>query len=87
VKLYEENDQSKNEMQSLKEYCASEIEKYEAEYQSTLRQADFEYQEKYFQLVEKYNSTVSNMKLDEKKLKEALTQSEEDYEREFDMTK
>ncbi len=87
VKLYEENDQLKSEQQALKDYCASEIEKYEAEYQSTLRQADFEYQDKYFQLVEKYNSTVANMKLDEKKLKEALTQSEEDYEREFDMTK
>lgn len=71
----------------MKDFCAKEIEKYEAEFQATLRQADSEYQEKYFQLVEKYNGTVSNMKLDEKKFKEALTQSEEDYEREFDLTK
>ena len=73
-------------MQSLKDFCAKEIEKYEAEFQSTLKQADVEYQEKYLQLVEKYNSTVVNMKLDEKKFKEALTQSEEDYEEEFGIT-
>lgn len=87
MKLYERNDELKNEMEALKNYCAQEIEKYETEYQATLNQAELEYQEKYFQLVEKYNSTVANMKLDEKKLKEALTQSEEDYEREFDLTK
>ncbi len=87
MKLYDENDELKNEMESIKNYCIQEIEKYETEYQATLKQADTEYQEKYFQLVEKYNNTVSNMKLDERKLKEALTQSEEDYEREFDITK
>ena len=87
MKLYEQNDELKNERENLKNYCAQEIEKYQTEYQATMKQADYEYQEKYFQLVEKYNNTVANMKLDERKLKEALTQSEEDYEREFDITK
>lgn len=87
MKLYERNDELKNERETLINYCAQEIDKYENEYQATLKQADLEYQDKYFQLVEKYNTTVGNMKLDERKLKEALTQSEEDYEREFDITK
>lgn len=74
-------------MEALKDYCGKENEKYEAKFQATLRDAEVEYQNKYFELVEKYNNTMANMKLDQKKFREALTQSEEDYEREFDFTK
>jgi uncharacterized UPF0160 family protein len=38
-------------------------------------------------MVENYNVAVSGMKTDERKFKEALQQSEDDFEREFDVSK
>ena len=76
MKLYARNDELKSQMETLQNYCEQEIRKFEIEYESTLKEAEIELNQKYHKLVENYNAAVAGMKLDEKKFKEALQQSD-----------
>ena len=87
MKLYAKNDELKSQMETLKNYCDQEIRKFDVEYEATLKDAEVELNQKYHKLVENYNAAVAGMKTDERKFKEALQQSEEDFDREFDQSK
>ena len=67
----------------MDQYCNNEYKKFEEEYSQNLKEIEIELRGKYQQLITNYNETIANFKIDERKFKEALHQSEEDFDIDF----
>ncbi|CAD8184741.1 unnamed protein product [Paramecium pentaurelia] len=80
LQIYDIRDKLNEKLQNIIKQQDEERRLVNQEYQQSISQVDDEYCQKYQDLFNRFSQAMSNMKLDQRKFKEVLQQSEKDYE-------